>query len=34
VIAERSDAIALTETSVNLVDHQLIVRTVHDATVR
>lgn len=31
VIAERSDAIALTETSVTLVDHQLIVRTVHDA---
>jgi prolyl oligopeptidase len=31
VIAEGSDAIDLTETSVTLVDHQLIVRSVHDA---
>ena len=31
VIPEGSDAIDLTETSVTLVDHQLIVRSVHDA---
>jgi prolyl oligopeptidase len=31
VIAEGSDAIDLTEPSVTLVDHELIVRTVHDA---
>jgi len=31
VIAEGSDAITLTETSVTLVDHQIIVQTVHDA---
>jgi prolyl oligopeptidase len=31
VIPEGSDAITLTETSVTLVDHQLIVQTVHDA---
>jgi prolyl oligopeptidase len=31
VIAEGSDAIDLTETSVTLVDHQFIVRTIHDA---
>jgi len=31
VIAEGVDAIDLTETSVTLVDHQLIVRTMHDA---
>lgn len=31
VIAEGRDAIDLTDTSVTLVDHQLIVRTMHDA---
>ena len=31
VIAEGRDAIDLTDTSVTLVDHQLIVRTIHDA---
>jgi prolyl oligopeptidase len=31
VVAEGGDAIDLTEPSVTLVDHQLIVRTVHDA---
>jgi prolyl oligopeptidase len=31
VIAEGTDAIDLTQTSVTLVDHQLIVRTIHDA---
>jgi prolyl oligopeptidase len=31
VVAEGADAIDLTETSVTLVDHQLIVRTMHDA---
>jgi prolyl oligopeptidase len=31
IIAERTEAIDLTETSVTLVDHQLIVRTIRDA---
>ncbi len=31
IIPEGTDAIDLTETSVTLVDHQLIVRTIHDA---
>jgi prolyl oligopeptidase len=31
VVAEGTDAIDLTETSVTLVDHQLIVRSIHDA---
>jgi prolyl oligopeptidase len=31
VLAEGKDAIDLTETSVTLVDHQLIVRSIHDA---
>jgi prolyl oligopeptidase len=34
VIAEGRDAIDLTESSVTLVDHQLIVRTLHDAHTR
>lgn len=31
IVAEGKDAIDLSETSVTLVDHQLIVRTIHDA---